>query len=79
METVRRELGDGGYRVRRINQAYFAWYGTYAARPDSVDPLGPQVRELRARAGSLPRFLELIRAATTREDVARLLEEAVTR
>jgi hypothetical protein len=74
MELVRAELEAGGVFIRRINQAYFAWYGTYAARPDSVDPIGPQLRELRERAGSLARFLELVRGATTRDDVARLLE-----
>ena len=72
MEAVRTQLNEGGYHIRRINQAYFAWFGTYAARPDSVDPLGGQVRQARERAGSLERFLELIRDVTTREDVARL-------
>ncbi len=72
MEAVRLQLVEAGYEHRRINQAFFAWYGTYAARPDSVDPLGGQVRAVRERAGSLERFLELIRGATTREDVARL-------
>lgn len=72
MEAVRLQLGEAGYSHRRINQAYFAWYGTYAARSDSVDPLGAQVRTIRERAGSLERFLELIRGTTTREDVARL-------
>lgn len=72
MEAVRQQLVEAGGRHRRINQAYFAWYGIYAARADSVDPLGGQVRAVRERAGSLARFLELIRTATTREDVARL-------
>ena len=76
MEEVRGELEVAGVVIRRINQAYFAWFGTYAARPDSVDPLGPQLFELRERAGSPGRFLGLVRGATTREDVARLLEEA---
>jgi len=76
MEVVRTELEAAGVFIRRINQAYFAWYGTYAARADSVDPLGPQLRELRERAGSLSRFLELVRGATARDDIERLLEEA---
>ncbi len=75
MEVVRTELEAGGVFIRRINQAYFAWYGTYTARPDSVDPLGPQLRELRERAGSLPRFLELVRGATTRDDITRLIAD----
>ncbi|MEZ4554000.1 MAG: hypothetical protein R3B59_08835 [Dehalococcoidia bacterium] len=73
MDEVRVQLNDAGYPVRRINQAYFAWYGTYAARGDSVDPLGGQLRDLRQRSGSLARFLEAVRDATSRDDVAALL------
>lgn len=73
MEEVRQQLADGGINIRRINQAYFAWYGTYAARPDSVDPLGSQLREVRERAGSLREFMTLVRDATSRDDVARLV------
>ena len=74
MEEVRLLLADHGVSIRRINQAYFAWYGTYAARADAVDPLGNQLRELRERAGSLARFLELVRSVTTRAEVEALLE-----
>ena len=73
MEEVRLMLADHGVSIRRINQAYFAWYGTYAARPDAVDPLGGQLRALRARAGSLARFLELVRGVTSRAGVEALL------
>ena len=74
MEETRRFLQDRGVSVRRINQAYFAWYGTYAARADATDPLGPQLRELRERAGSLRRFLELVRGVTDRAGVGALLD-----
>ena len=75
MEEVRLFLQDKGVFIRRINQAHFAWFGTYAARDDATDPLGPQLRELRERAGSLARFLELVREATSRGDVEELLED----
>ena len=74
MEAVRQQLWDGGYRIRRINQAYFAWYGSYAARPDATDPLGAQLREVRERSGSLATFLEAIRAVTSRREVVALLD-----
>ena len=74
MEAVRQELANRGYRIRRINQAYFAWYGTYAARPDATDPLGVQLREIRERSGSLAAFLEVIRATTSRADVVAALD-----
>ena len=69
MAEVRQELEDAGYYIRVINQAYFAWYGTYAARPDATDPLGGYLREVRARTGSLSAFVETIRGWTSRADV----------
>ena len=75
MEEVRLFLEDNGVFIRRINQAHFAWFGSYAARDDAIDPLGPQLRELRDRAGSLARFLELVREATSRGEVEELLED----
>lgn len=74
MTEVRDSLAEQGVNIRRINQAYFAWYGTYAARPESTDPLGGQVRAVLERTGSLRRFVEEIREARTRDDVARLAE-----
>ncbi|MCK9494560.1 MAG: hypothetical protein M0R75_03555 [Dehalococcoidia bacterium] len=69
MDEVRDELEAAGYYLRKINQAYFAWYGTYAARPDAVDPLGGYLREVRARTGSPTAYLETIREWTSRADV----------
>ncbi len=74
MEQVRLELERAGIRIRRINQAFFAWIGTYAARPDSIDPLGRQIRELRAGSESLAGFLATVRDARSRADIERLLE-----
>ena len=74
MEAVRLQLWDAGYRIRRLNQAYFAWYGSYAARPDATDPLGAQLREVRARTGSLIAFLEVVRGTTSRAEVVAALE-----
>ena len=78
MEQLRLELCDAGYCLRRINQAYFAWYGTYAAREDSVDPLGPQLRELRERSGSLQSFLAAVRGVGSRAQVDQLLDQSVS-
>lgn len=73
MEAVRGDLVLRGTPLRVLNQAYFAWYGTYAARPDSVDPLGRQLREIRERAGSLPAFAREIRSVTSRGAIEALL------
>jgi hypothetical protein len=79
MEQVRLELEAEGVHIRRINQAFFAWTGTYAARADSTDPLGDQIRALRASADSLATFIELVRGATTREDIEALIAQQAAR
>ena len=73
MEEVRQLLADHGVYIRRINQAYFAFYGTYATRDDAIHPLGGQLLELRERAGSLARFIELVREVTAASEVEALL------
>ncbi|MFA7297400.1 MAG: hypothetical protein WC211_09500 [Dehalococcoidia bacterium] len=73
MDEVRASLAARGVGIRRINQAYFAWYGTYAARPESVDPLGAQLRALLQRSGGVRGFMEQVRGVQTREDVTRLV------
>jgi len=73
MEEVRQQLCDGGFCLRRLNQAHFAWFGTYAARADATDPLGPQIFALRERSDSLAEFLEVIRSAGSRAEVEALV------
>ncbi len=69
MEQTRDELAAGGIVIRRINQAYFAWFGTYAARGDAVHPVGEELRALRARMGSLAVFLDEVREVTSHREV----------
>ncbi len=59
MEAERQKLAENGYYVRRLNQAYFAFHGSYATSPASVDPIGPWMRQLRAQSGSLKAFLQI--------------------
>ncbi len=59
----RQVFWDNGYAIRKLNQAYFAFYGAYADVPGGAageDPVGPAVRALRARSRSLTTFLETI-------------------
>jgi hypothetical protein len=63
MEQRRQMFVQNGYFVRRLNQAYFAFYGAYADIPGGAageDPVGPAVRELRARSSTLADFLNRI-------------------
>lgn len=68
MEQRRQVFWDNGYPIRKLNQAYFAFYGAYADVPGGAageDPVGPAVRALRAQSGSLTKFLESISRMTS--------------
>jgi hypothetical protein len=58
--------------IRKLNQAYFAFYGAYAAVPGGAageDPVGPAVRALRARSSSLAVFLDKIAGMSSFEQL----------
>jgi hypothetical protein len=74
MEETRLYLADNGIVIRRINQAYFAFYGTYADTPASTDPIGPKVEEVWQRSGEdLRLFLVWMRDVKTVGDLDALL------
>ena len=63
MEARRRIFWENGFKIRKLNQAYFAFYGAYANEPFSAagaDPVGNDVRILRARSRNLLSFLQKI-------------------
>ena len=63
MEQRRQFFVKNGYDIRKLNQAYFAFYGAYADVPGGAageDPVGPAVRALRAQSKSLADFINRI-------------------
>ncbi len=63
MEVRRRFLWEQGYHIRKLNQAYFAFYGAYADQPGGAageDPVGAAVRLLRDESTSLADFVNRI-------------------
>jgi hypothetical protein len=72
MEQRRQVFVKNGYFIRRLNQAYFAFYGAYAdvaGGPAGEDPVGPAVRALRARSASLADFVNRIAWMTSFEQL----------
>ena len=69
MEERRLVFVEQGYYIRRINQAYFAFHGSYADTPASSDPIGPKMVELRDQSLSLKRFLEVAREFGSEADL----------
>jgi len=63
MEQRRQIFLENRYLLRKINQAYFAFYGAYADVPGGAageDPVGPAVRALRQQSDSLADFVNTI-------------------
>ncbi len=76
MEFQRLVFWDHGYVIRKLNQAYFAFYGSYADTPigpAGEDPVGAAVRELRARSASLAEFVMRMAPLTSFADLQALL------
>ncbi len=77
MEARRQVFWENGYAIRKLNQAYFAFHGAYADAPGGAageDPVGPAVRELRARSKTLAEFLERIGQMSSFEELLAALE-----
>ena len=69
MEQQRQYLASMGYYIRKLNQAYFAFHGTYADSPTSISPIGIDLRKLRAQSDSLKGFLDAVSLMTTGDDL----------
>lgn len=63
-----------GYRIRKLNQAYFAFRGRYAQGPASLSPIGDQVGELRAFLPSVGSFIKAIAVVSSYQDFLDKLE-----
>ena len=74
MEERRRVFVENGHLIRKLNQAYFAFYGTYATSAASVSPIGGQVEELRRRSGSVGEFLKTVAEFGTYQEFLDFLE-----
>ena len=69
MEQKRQYLASIGYYIRKLNQAYFAFHGTYADSPTSVSPIGVELKKLREQSASLKDFLDTVAAMTSRQNL----------
>lgn len=79
MEVRRRLFVENGYVIRKLNQAYFAFYGAYADQPGGAageDPVGAAVRQLRADSPSLAAFLKRIAWMTSFEELQKAVGDS---
>ena len=77
MEERRRLFVDEGYPIRKLNQAYFAFHGTYTTTGAAgVSIIGEQVQELRRRSPSVRDFLRTAAQITSAGDLAAYVDGA---
>lgn len=78
MEQRRVEFWENGYRIRKLNQAWFAFHGAYADDPSGgaagADPVGIAVRQLRTQSNTLAEFLNRISWMSSFEQLRRAVE-----
>lgn len=73
MESSRQELVQQGYSLRKLNQAYYAFHGTYADSPVSVggaqgDDIGERLHALRQDCASVGEFAWLVSSVDSYRD-----------
>ena len=67
MREQRWRLRLGGYNIRKLNQAYFAFRGKYADGPASISPIGEELKEYRSYFSNTGAFVRSIGRIRTYE------------
>lgn len=75
MDDRRVELLDHGHTIRKINQAYFAFHGTYAESPSSTSPIARYLWDLREQVETVGELVKLLRPLGTYREFEQLLVE----
>ena len=73
MRERQKFLASKGYFIRKLNQAYFAFHGTYADSPASISPIGGELAMLRERSASVGEFVKTVAQISSYDDLKRLL------
>jgi hypothetical protein len=60
MEERRKLMAANGHFIRKINQAFFAFHGSYATSAASISPIDDQLSELRSSTDSLEEFIKTV-------------------
>lgn len=74
MEARRQVFVEHGYVIRKLNQAYFAYHGTYADSPASVSPIYEQLRQVRQASTSLGAFIKTMAGVASYKEFTTLLD-----
>ncbi|MFN8421770.1 MAG: hypothetical protein U0528_21370, partial [Anaerolineae bacterium] len=79
MEARRREFAVYGIRLRKLNQAFFSFYGGYQGSGGQSagggDPTGAAIESIRANSPTIKAWLEQMRVITTRAELLHLRDQ----
>ena len=75
MEERRRVFVENQFYIRKLNQAYFAFHGTYAVSPASISPIGDQLREFRDLVPDLGAFVSKLSSVSRYQEFLAELAE----
>ena len=75
MEARRLAFVENGYNLRVLNQAYFAFHGSYGTSAASTSTIGPKLQTLREQSGDLKTFLQTVRWMTSEAEIDEALAE----
>ena len=75
MEERRRLFVENGHNIRKLNQAYFAFHGTYADNPSSISPIGDQLEQYREFFGDVGAFISGVSEISSYEGFLARLDE----
>ncbi len=75
MKSRRIELQNNGFFLRKINQAFFAFSGSYGDSASSVSPTARQMWELRQQEDNAAGLLRALRGVSSYSEFEELLEE----
>ena len=75
MEERRLFINAQGYYIRKLNQAYFAFHGSYGESPAATSPIGGELRALREQSASLGEFVRTVARISSYQELQPLLQE----
>ena len=71
MQDRRIDFNRQGYKIRKLNQAYFAFHGIYGQDPGAVSPVYHDMLKLRKNYASLAGFIDKISGMTSYQDLGK--------
>ena len=74
MEQQRLVLASHGYLIRKLNQAFFAFYGSYADQPGFENPIADNLKALRDKSADLASFVRKATSLTNPDQLAKAIE-----